>query len=137
MKLSGFKRILTDDIPAEYKQLAEKIAYAINPFAEETINAINGKLSIGDNLNQRYKEVTIELDSNGEPTQSVGFKSELVTRCKGISVENVENITNVNTYPTAAPFVTFSESNGIINIKHITGLQTANRWKIRLLYKGE
>lgn len=136
MKISGFKRITSDDVQSEYKQLADKLANSLNPFAEEVVTAINGRLDVV-NLNQKYKEFSFLVDSSGLPTQDLVFKSDIVGRVKGIDIQYLENVTNVNTYPTAAPFITWSESGGLITIKHVTGLQTLNKWKMRVLVKGE
>lgn len=137
MRLSNFKRINTDDLKDEAKALGEKLAYIINPFAEEVLSALGGKLSITDNLNQEYKEISFLVDGDGIPTQSLVIKTGIIGRCKGIDIQYLENTTNVNTYPTAAPFITWTESNNLITIKHITGLQASNKWKMRLLIKGE
>lgn len=137
MKLEGFKRILTEDLPAESRQLADKLASTLNPFAEQVITALNGRLNITDNINQVYKELTIDLNSDGTPKVQTAFKSDLIGRCKGIDIQYLENVTNVNTYPTAAPFITWVDNNSIIIIKHVTGLQANNKWKMRLLLKGD
>ncbi len=137
MKVQSFKRISTDNISDEYKQLAEKLAYSINPFAEDVVTALDGRLSISENLNQSYKEVTVQVDSSGIPIQTTLVKSEITGRVKGMNIEFIENQTNINVFPTAAPFITWTETSGIITIRHITGLQTGNKWKLRLLIKGE
>lgn len=137
MKLQGFRRLIVEDLPAESKAIGDKFASVINPFAEEVVNAINGKLSITDNLNQKYKEVSVQMNSNGTPRADTAFQHGLIGRCRGISVEKVENLTNVNVYPTSAPFITFTESGGLVTVKHITGLQVDYKWKITLLCKGE
>lgn len=137
MKVQGFRRIIVEDVAAEDKPLAEKIGSSINPFAEEVINLMNGKISIADNLNQKHKEITLSLNSNGTPKADTAFQHGLIGRCRGISVEKVENLTNVNTYPTNAPFITFTEANGLVTVKHVTGLQVDNKWKITLLCKGD
>lgn len=137
MRLSNFKRITTDDLKDEMKSLGEKLAYIINPFAEEVLSALGGKLSISDNLNQGYKEFTFSVDSNGVPTQTLVIKSDIIGRCKGVDVQFLENQTNINTFPTSAPFLTWNENNGFITIRHVTGLQSGNKWKMRVLVKGE
>ncbi len=137
MRIQSFKRITSETLPAESKALADTIATSVNGFAEEVVNILSGKVSISDNLNQKFKEITVELNSNGTPIQTLQFKSEISGKCKGISVEFAQNMTNSIVYPTTAPFVTFIENEGIVTIKHITGLQTGYKWKIRLLYKGE
>jgi hypothetical protein len=137
MKVQSFKRISTDNISAEYKQLAEKLAYSINPFAEDVVTALDGRLSIAENLNQSYKEITVQVNSSGVPIQATQIKSDITGRAKGMNIEFIENQTNINVFPTAAPFITWTENEGIITVRHITGLQTGNKWKLRLLIKGE
>ncbi len=133
MKISTFKRIIKEDVKEEYRDLVEKIAFAVNPFAEEVVKALDNNLNIDDNLNQKIREVNIEVNNSGIPKQLLRFKTNLPSVCKGILVLKVDNITNATTYPTGYPFPSFVESDGLITINHITGLPADNIFKLRLL----
>lgn len=136
MKLPGFKRITSDDFSAEERSLIDRIAFAINPFASDIVDAFNKKITVTDNLNQVFKDVDVTLNASGVPKQTTSFKVEVTGKLYGISVEKADNLTNPAAYPTAAPFITFSQNGDVITIKHVTGLQADNKWRLKLLCKG-
>jgi len=134
-KLSGFKRVIKEEFKEEYQELIDKLGYSVNSFAEEVINAFNGNIN-EDNILDKSKTITTTLDSSGIPTQDLSFKSGLVGKTKGIIVVKAENLTNPNTYPTGAPFCTFSENNGIVSVSHITGLPASQKYRLTLKIIG-
>lgn len=136
MKLQSFKRIVTEDVKEEFRELVSKLAYSINPFAEEVIEALNKNLTSEDNLNETKKEVTVTVNSSGTPTTPLQFKTDLSRTSFGIDVVKAENITNSTTYPTGHPFLSYSEVNGVITVNNITGLPANNKFKLKLIIKG-
>ena len=132
MKVQGFKRIVREDFPEEQQDLADKLGFSINAFADDIINLVNNNITIDDNLNWQVKEVDIVVDASGIPVNSVQFKSTLKGRCKGCQVTRADNLTNTNTYPTSAPFVSFTDNNGVIIINHVSGLQANQKYRLRL-----
>lgn len=133
MKINTFKRIIKEDVKEEYRELVEKLAFSINPFAEEVVKALSNNLSVPDNFNQKFRDITVEVDASGIPKQTLAFKTNLVTNCKGILTIRATNVTSSTTYPTGYPFLTFTEADGILTINHITGLPANNSFTLKLL----
>lgn len=133
MKLNTFKRIIKEDVKEEYRELVEKLAFSINPFAEEVVKALNKNLSVSDNFNQQFRDVMVEVDSSGIPKQALQFKTNLISGCKGIITLRAINTTSSTTYPTGYPFLTFTELNGILTVNHITGLPANNKFTLKIL----
>lgn len=132
MKLTGYKRIIKEGVPKEYHVLIDAIAPSINDFADQVINAFNKNITVEDNLNMEIKTLEVVVDGGGIPTMSTAFKSNLADRVRGIVVIRAENLTNSMVYPTAAPFITYSENNSVITINHIAGLPASDKFKLRL-----
>lgn len=133
MKVQSFKRLIKEDVEEQYRPLVEKIAFSVNPFAEEVIKALDNNLSIEDNFGQKKKEITVQVDSDGIPTYVTQLKTDLKSICSGAIVIRADNLTNARTYPTGCPFLSFTENNGVITVNHITGLPAGNKFKLKLV----
>lgn len=133
MKLSTFKRIIKEDVKEEYRELVEKLAFSINPFAEEVIKALGNNLSVGDNFNQQIRDVTVEVDGSGSPKSILQFKTNLPSKCVGHQVIKADNLTNSSVYPTSCPFLSFTESGGILTVNNITGIPADNKFQLKLV----
>jgi hypothetical protein len=133
MKINTFKRIIKEEFKEDQREMIDKIAYAVNPFAEEVIKALSNNLTVADNLAQKFRDVTVEVDATGAPKQPLLFKTNLTTNCQGIITMKATNLTNPTTYPTGYPFLSFTELNNILTINNITGLPANNKFTLRLL----
>lgn len=131
-KLQNFKRIQTQDYQDDHKETIEKLSFSINSFAEDVLRALNGNLNT-DNLLEKSKTFDVELTSTGEPKSLLQFKNPSnVYKIEGIRVIKADNMSNTNIYPTNSPFISFSESAGIITINNITGLSVNYKWRLKI-----
>jgi hypothetical protein len=131
-KLQNFKRILAQDYEEEYRLLIEKLSFSVNSFAEDVLRTLNGNLNT-DNTLEKLKTMDVEVFSSGSPKTSLQFQNpSSVYKLEGIRVIRVENLSNTGTYPTTAPFVSFSENAGIVTVNNITGLQAGYKWRLKI-----
>lgn len=135
-KIQSFKRIIKENFDSDYQDLIDAIGGSINVFAEDVINAFNKNITVDDNLKMEYKDVDVTVNASGLPNITTQYKTVLLGRIKGVSVERAENLTNSTTYPTSAPFITFTQNDQVITIKHITGLVANNKYRLTVLTKG-
>jgi hypothetical protein len=130
-----YKRIRTDDFSAELRPVIDRIAFAINPFAEQVISALDGNLNF-DNLNQSIVIVpNVVLDISGVPTRKTDFNSGLNNGAKGALCISVSNRTDGG-FPTTAPFVTITDKSGVVSLNHVTGLEAGKTYDITILLIG-
>jgi hypothetical protein len=130
-----YKRIRTDDFDSELRPVIDRIAFALNPFAEQVIAALNNNLDF-NNLNQSITVISnLTVDGSGVPTKKTEFSSKLKTNAKGAICINVTNRTD-GTFLTAAPFVTVTDNSGIVKLEHITGLISTKTYDITILLIG-
>ena len=136
-KLIGGKRILVEDFPAEYRGLTEKLAFVLNPFMEKLTNAFNKDITVTENLSMEYKTFTVEVDVNGIPKSTTAFTTTL-GRLTGLLVVNHQDLsTGIFSNLTGAPYCTFSQSNNIVTLDHIAGLDLDKKYSLTLLLLGK
>lgn len=135
MKLNNIKRIITEDFPKDDRVLVEKLSFALNPFLEQISTIFNKNVDF-DNLNQEVLTFTIQLDSNGIPKTQTQIKTSLKTKIRGILVIKLTNLENDSTFPTGAPFITYSVAADLITIQHVTGIPANKRYTISAIAIG-
>lgn len=75
MKLTGGKRLVTEDFKSDDQELVSKLAYVLNPFLEQMTNAMNSSITVSDNLDMDYKDIIVTVDSLGIPVNNVSFQT--------------------------------------------------------------
>lgn len=133
MLLPTFRRIFRNDYKPEEQALVEKLSFSINSGFEVLYEALNRKLDFRNNFQATIKDIQVEVDSNGIPTNTAGFSLINSNRIDGILVLRAENLTNSSIYPTAAPFVSFLQNSDRVSITHVSGLQANNVYSLRVL----
>ena len=132
-KLTSYRRIITNDFKKEEKEFVEKIASPLNDSFNELYFAVNGRLSIQDNLFCTVKVLDITVDSNGIPTVDTVFGVSKPAPVVGITVISAINQVDSSTYPTGQPFINYTAITAGIMIDHVTGLQANQRYTVRLI----
>jgi hypothetical protein len=132
MKIESPSRILTSDFADEDKEVAGKIGGILNNFNEEVYSLTNKNITIADNLDQLIKVISVRVNSSGEPTTTLSFKNTLKGKIQGTQVIRV-----FNGLPTSQPFITFTETNGVVTINHITGLNPNTDYQLVILVIGQ
>lgn len=132
MKIQAPKRILTSDFAEDDQRVAGQLAGILNTFLEEVYSAVSGKLTIGDNLNQEIKILKLTVVS-GIPTTNVSFRNPLRSKINGITVKRAIG----TAYPNSAPFISFTEADGVVRIDHVTGLPDNTEYQLITLLTGD
>jgi len=135
-KISNFQRIIKENVPSEFASIVNALGSSVNSFGDEVTTAINGNLTVDDNLNMMYKDINLSVNASGTPITTTQYRSTLRGKTRGIIVVKVENLTTSNTYPTGTPFISFEENSQLITIKNITNLAISTKYKITLLALG-
>jgi len=138
-KIEGYKRVQKESVPEEQRAIVDAFGNSINPLAEQVVNAFNGNITTGDNLNREYKQVDVEVLSSGNPKNTTEFQLSKLSSIQitGISVIKAENLTSSTTYPTGCPFISYTQNGRVITIKNITGLPASNKYRLTLEIHGK
>ena len=132
-KIDTVKRIIVEDFPDEDKPTIEKLAYILNDFMSQVVDAFNKNITI-DNLKQNIIDYEVMVDADGKPISGTTIKISGIGEIKGLIVIYAQNKTNVSLFPTSTPFVSFvTQGDGQYTIKNVSGLQLNNKYLLRLL----
>lgn len=132
-QITGGKRITTDDFSSEERELVRKLAFILNPFIEQTISIVNGKLTVSDNLNMFFKDVTVVVDANGKTTNTAAFTSSIGKIHGMIVISHQQADSGTPIILSGAPYCTYSQENNIIYIQYVTGLPPDRKINLKLL----
>ena len=131
-KLSSYKRIRTSDFSQDEQPLVEKLADPINSAFDQLFYCLNGRVDFS-NLFATVRDVDVVVDANGRPTSQTTFRLDRAGVITGTQVILAVNQTNSNTYPTGAPFVSFTQLDTSVLINHVAGLQPNQRYTLRIV----
>lgn len=137
MRLQNFKRLIKTDFDQEQQSLVEQLGESLNPGIEIVYQALNKRLTIGDNLQASERDVDIRVGANGVPTSSTFTTVDFTpAQVRTVWVGRAENLTNSAIYPTSAPFISFNNTPTGIQITNVTGLAAGYTWRLRILLFG-
>ena len=134
--LPTLRKLFKGDYKEEFQELIETMIPTVNNGVEVLYDALNGKISIRDNIQCVVKDINLSVNSSGIPVSLTTFTLNSIARIDGCEVIKVENLTNSSTYPTGAPFITYNQTDNRITINHITGLIAGNNYRIRVIAYG-
>jgi hypothetical protein len=133
-KLATYKRIITSDFDNDSQPLVEQIAFPINDGFNALYFAVDGRLSLKDNIYCTVKDIEITVNAAGNPTSTTSFTLDRTNvQVLGCQVLAASNQTNSAVYPTGQPFISFTQNSSSVIINNITGLQANQRYKIRVV----
>ena len=133
MKLSSYKRIISTDFPSEDQKLVEQIGGNINDGMDTLYFALSNKLTFEDNFAATVREVDVTVNANGTPNFRTSALLSNTLVVKGTIVISAVNKTNGALFPTATPFISFTQNGNSLFIDNVTGLQADNRYTIRFI----
>lgn len=131
MKIQTPKKLRAEDFKSDQQDLVNKIAYVFNVFADEVYSVLNKGVDY-DNLNRQKVDIIVSINATGMIMNSPQIKTNLRGKIAGINVLNAIHTSSSTTYPTSAPFVSFTINGGILTILNITGLQANSEYKLTL-----
>lgn len=133
MRLPSFLRLNKGDYSQDQQDLIGKLAASLNISIQVIYDALNGKTNLTDNIDCKVADVTLAVDSSGNPISSTTFIINNNSTVRGLSLIKAQNITNTNIYPTSSPFISFTQINNTVRIDNISGLQANNQYTLRII----
>ena len=130
MRLNVARRLTREDFDKEDQNLVDKLGSVLNPFLEQMVAGLNKNITVQENIPFEFKSFIVTPDADGIPVDLVQFKTSI--KPQGMVVIRASNQTDA-TFPTSAPFITWSLNNGIITIQHITGIAANLEYQITIL----
>ena len=131
-KLPSYRRLYDQDFPEKDQELVGQLAVSINAGFEALYETLNGKLSFNDNTASLITTITVEVDASGKPKSKTTIKKNTSDRFSGFPVISAVNLSNSTTYPTSAPFISYTETTNTVTIDNITGLPANNLFQLTI-----
>lgn len=132
-RLASFKRLYKVDFAKEYQGLVDQLSFTINNGFESLFNALNNNISIRDNLLAAVKDVSVTVDSAGNPAGTTSFGISNANPIDGTMVIRATNKSSTTVYPTSGIFVSYTQSGNSITITNVTGLPANIPFIIRIV----
>jgi len=137
MLLPNLKRLFVQDFPKEFQGLVAQLSLNFNYGIEVLYQALNHNLTFPDNMKGTYKEINVQVDSNGFPLSETFVElNDNASRATGVEIFRAVNQTNSNIFPTGAPFISYEQTTNrgrnVIKINHITGLTANNIFRLTI-----
>lgn len=129
--LPDVRRLNREDFPDAPGWL-DPMLNTINSFMDSVYNIFNRNVSLSDNLNFQLLTLNVETDVNGD-IQPIKVKTSVRGRVNGLIV--IRAISDSGN--SQAPFVDYIQSDNIITISKIAGLNISTKYKIIMLAVGE
>lgn len=120
-RIPDLRLLKKEDFAAKDQQLIDKLAFPINNFMQQVVNVFKNGIDF-NNLNQQINTITVSVDSTGKLVNTIQFKVALSTKIQGMICINAVNKTSTVRFPSAQPFISFSQNNEIMTINNISGL---------------
>ena len=129
--LPDVRRLNREDFQ-DAPQWLDPMLNTLNSFMDSVYNIFNRNVSLTDNLNIQLTTISVETDANGDITP-VKIKTSVRGRVNGIVVIRAVS----DSGNSQAPFVDYVQSENIITISKIAGLNLSTKYKIIMLVFGE
>jgi hypothetical protein len=137
MKLPNFKRLNIVDFTEEQQALVEKLADSLNIGIDSVYLALANRLTFTDNFSATQKSFQVTVNSLGIPVAPIGFRlntnSNVTPRITGSQVIVANNLTNPLVFPTATPFLSYTQNGTSVNINHIAGLPAGYNFELTVV----
>jgi tetrahydromethanopterin S-methyltransferase subunit D len=126
------KRVTIEDFDKDDQKLVGKLAFIINSFHEQ-VRSVLAKNVDFDNLAQEVKTLSFTTGSDGQPLNTVSFKSGVVNKIQGISTVRLVITSNNTSFPTQLPVISWGQIASLVTITNIGGLQAETRYDLTIL----
>lgn len=119
-RIPDLRLLKKEDFDGKDQALIEKLAFPINNFMQQVVNVFKNGIDF-NNLNQQFNIVTVSVDSTGTPVNTIQFKCNLSTKVLGMVCINAVNQSSTIRFPSAQPFISFTQNNSLVTINNISG----------------
>lgn len=120
-RIPDLRLITKEDFDGKDQALIDKIAFPINNFMQQVVNVLKNGVDF-NNLNMQIITLSVSVNSTGYPVSAIQFKNNLSTKVIGMICINAINQSSTIRFPTAQPFISWSQNSNVLAINNISGL---------------
>lgn len=136
MRLQSARRVTSDNVAPEQREVVDSIGVSVNPFIEDVTEILNGRVGF-DNLESKVAKISISTDLNGKLVGNSDILTGLPRPPIGALVVDIRNTNNFDLPVdiTSAPFVLYRPiSNTTIRVDNILNLKPNQKYTISILF---
>ena len=133
MKIPGYRRLFSTDFKEKERDFVDRLGNPINAAFDTLHSALNGNITLSDNVACTVKDVTVRVDSSGIPLANTTFRLNSNQPVTMVVCGNAVNQTNPSGYVLGAPFISWTQTQNGIVINHITGLRPNDTYILRVV----
>lgn len=130
MKAPDIRKLIRDDIDLKTDEGIDQLFNILNIFNEQVSLALDGNLSLGENIAGRVVEANFTTGSSFVPF-TVPVSGTTISSVTIGFIQNTDNPSEVIT--NAVTLTSWSQLSKQLKINFITGLAANTRYKVRLL----
>lgn len=134
MKIPSFREIRTRDFP-EVPTWLESLMYPINSFLQLVSQAMQGQLTIGDNVQGQYKSITFTTLSDyslGNWTV-IDVSTSLVKKVDAVLIAQINKQSSIGEVITLPVSLDWKQVNTVVKLNYIAGLEDNVTYTAKLL----
>ena len=64
MKISSIKKLVVEDFKVDVRETVQRLAQILNPFLDQTVQAIAGNLTLADNFKGKVYDIDLPADTS-------------------------------------------------------------------------
>jgi hypothetical protein len=126
-KISSIKRFFAEDFPSEVRVwISDKLLVPLNQFIDQSVSALNGGITIADNLKCKRYDIVIAVSQ----TYPIKLRWDLNERPNAVYLARF--VPQDNTTPSAAVSVFWTYDANQLSVTLI-GLDAAKKYDLRLI----
>lgn len=137
MQLPSFKRLIKQDYKESDRDLVDRLSVSLNIGIETLYNLANHRISLGDNIQADVRTFEIKVGPTGTPVGGItNLSFTNVITAIGAQVIQAKSSQNAAIYPTAAPFISFTQNGKSIDINNVAGLPANQTFALTVVIWG-
>jgi hypothetical protein len=130
------KKIYRADLGSDIPLWVDNLLSPLNSFIEQVYTAFDKNLTIPENVSSQLEsiEFTTKSDySSGQNFEEISIRRKIPRYATFLLIGNVMDASDPRKKFTTPVFASWSDDNGIIKIRYISGLTNSVKYKIYLL----
>ena len=131
MKIRIPDKLRVEDFDSNMQDTIGKIAKIYNQFTDSVYRTLNGNVDFG-NLSRQLISIDIITDASGQLINPPKIKLTIPNKINGLHCISAINLIKSNSYPTSAPFISYSVNNSILSIDNISGIPASSQFRLTI-----
>lgn len=130
------KKIYRADLGKDIPVWVDSLLSPLNSFIEQVYTALDRNLTFPENVSSQIEVIeftTKSTYSSGNDFEEISIKRKIPRYATFLIIGNVFNFSNPQIKFTTPIFPSWSDENGLIKIRYISGLTNSTKYKIYLL----